>query len=138
KTSRHGKCSAFVKKTDDDIYITHNTWWAYLTQSMIVNLFINGDYLAANAASPGIIGSGQDFGYNNKGIMFNETTHSATYTEPKTKALWMFWRATLAEQFADSLDSFFKYTSLEPSGTYMNGYMIVDAKTKEIGLVEMS
>jgi hypothetical protein len=50
----------------------------------------------------------------------------------------MFWRATLAEQFAASLDEFFNYVSLEASGTYMNGYMVVDAKTKEIGLVEMS
>jgi len=36
------------------------------------------------------------------------------------------------------LDEFFTYVSLEPSGTYMNGYMIIDAKTNEIGLVEMS
>ena len=79
-----------------------------------------------------------DFGYNNKGLMFNETTHRASYSEPKTDALWMFWRATLAEQFGASLDDFFKYVSLEPSGTYMNGYMVVDAKTEEIGLVEMS
>jgi hypothetical protein len=132
------KCSAFVKKTDDDIYITHNSWAGFLAQSMIVNLYVNGDFLTFNAISPGVIGSLTDFGYNNKGIMFNETTHHATYSEPKSNALWMFWRATLAEQFGNSLDEFFSYVSLEPSGTYMNGYMIVDTKTNEIGLVEMS
>jgi hypothetical protein len=50
----------------------------------------------------------------------------------------MFWRATLAEQFAGSLDEFYEYLSLDASGTSMNGYMVVDTKTGEIGLVEMS
>ncbi len=135
---RMTKCSAFVKKTADDIYITHNSWAGFLAQSMTVNLYVNGDFLTFNAITPGVISSLTDFGYNNKGIMFNETTHYATYSEPKSDALWMFLRATLAEQFSNSLEEFFSYVSLEPSGTYMNGYMIVDTKTNEIGLVEMS
>jgi hypothetical protein len=132
------KCSAFVKSTPDDIFLTHNSWFSYLDQSQTLNLWVNGDYMAMNVIMPGTMGSSTDFGYTNKGIMFNETTHHATYTEPKIAALWMFWRAVLAEQFAGSLDEFYTYVSLEPSGTYMNGYMIVDAKTKDIGLVEMS
>ncbi len=35
-------------------------------------------------------------------------------------------------------DEFFDLVSLEASGTYMNGYMVIDAETREIGLVEMS
>jgi hypothetical protein len=70
--------------------------------------------------------------------MFNETTHRASKMEPKTEKLWMIWRATLAEQFSTSLDDFFRFASLEASGTYMNGYMVADTKTREIGLVEMS
>ena len=132
------KCSAFVKKTPNDILITHNSWFGYLSQTMAMSLYVNGDFLTFNALTPGLVGSSTDFGYNGKGIMFNETTHRALYTEPKTRALWMFWRAALAEEFASSLDEFFFYLSLEPSGTYMNGYMVVDNKTREIGLVEMS
>ena len=132
------KCSAFVKNTGDDIYITHNSWMGFLDQSQAQSLWVNGDFMTMNLGQPGLIGSMTDFGYNNKGILFNETTHHATYTEPNVESLWMFWRATLAEQFATSLDDFYTYVSLEPSGTYMNGYMIVDAKTKEYGLVEMS
>ncbi len=132
------KCSAFVKKTANDIYITHNSWSGYLNQSNALTMYINGDYLTVNTITPGSVVSNTDFGYNNKGIMFNETTHHATYTEPKITALWMFVRAALAEQFSSSLDEFFRYISLEPSGTYMNGYMIVDTKTEEIGLIEMS
>ncbi|MEW5717388.1 MAG: hypothetical protein AB1817_02055 [Chloroflexota bacterium] len=136
--NRSSKCSAFVKKASDDIFLTHNSWYGFLDQSQSLTLWVNGDFMTVNILAPGFLGSGTDFGYNNKGILFNETTHRAMYTEPKANALWMFWRAALAEQFAASLDDFFKYISLEASGTYMNGYMLVDAKTKEIGYVEMS
>jgi len=137
-TNHPNKCSAFVKRTSNDIIITHNTWSGFLSQTQALSLWVNGDFISINIFSPGQIGSLTDFGYNNKNILFNETTHHATYSEPKNESLWMFWRSALAEQFATSLDDFFKYISLEPSGTYMNGYMVVDAKTKEIGLVEMS
>lgn len=132
------KCSAFVKKTADDVLIAHNSWFSFLNQSCSLSLYVNGDYISANMTAPGYIVSNTDFGYNNKGLMFNETTHHATYTEPKSQALWAFLRAALAEQFARSLDEFYEYLSLEPSGTYMSGYMVVNAATHEIGLVEMS
>ena len=87
---------------------------------------------------PGLIGSSTDFGYNNKGIMFNETTHRMSYSQVKPLGLWIFWRAALAEQFSGSIDDFFDAISLDNTGTYLNGYMLVDANTGETGLVEMS
>ncbi len=138
KRSRIDKCSASISRTDNDIIITHNSWFGYLSQSMAVTLYINDDFMTVNAISPGLIGSGSDFGYNNKGIMFNETTHRASYTRPKTEAIWSFWRSTLAEQFSASISDFFNYISLDNSGTYLNGYMLADSKTNETGLVEMS
>lgn len=132
------RCSAFVKKTDKDIFLAHNTWASFLSQTMALTFYINGDYLSVNLSVPGTINSLTDFGYNNKGIIFNETTATYEFNIPKVNALWMFWRASLAEQFAGSLDEFFEYLSLEASGTYMNGFMIVDIKNREIGLVEMS
>lgn len=135
---RPSKCSAFVKKTGDDIYLTHNSWNTFMDQSQSLSLWVNGDFMTANLSGPGFICSGADFGYNNRGIIFNETTHRYSYSEPKVDALWMFWRAALAEQFSSSIDEFFDYISLEASGTYMNGYMVVDTNRDEIGLVEMS
>ncbi|MCK5847635.1 MAG: hypothetical protein KAH01_00385 [Caldisericia bacterium] len=137
-TSILTKCSAFVKKTEDEVFITHNSWYGFLGQSLTMNLAINQDIVSFNAIYPGIISSSTDFGYNNKGIMFNETTHNATYSEPKKLSLWSFWRAALAEQFSTDIKEFFEYIAMDLSGTYMNGYMVVDAKTKEIGLIEIS
>ena len=135
---RAGKCSAFLKRVSGDVILTHNSWQGFLSQTMAMTLFVNGDFLTVNASTPGLIGSGTDFGYNNKGIMFNETTHRVSHTVTKTQALWIFWRAAVAEQFSTTLDDFFRYISLDNSGTYLNGYMLVDSNIGETGLVEMS
>jgi hypothetical protein len=132
------KCSAFLKRSGSEVILTHNSWMGFLAQSMIQTLAVNGDMLTINAATPGLIGSGTDFGYNNKGMMFNETTHRVSKNVSKDLGLWIFWRATLAEQFSGSIDDFFSYMSLDNTGTYLNGYMLVDANTNETGLIEMS
>jgi hypothetical protein len=135
---RPSKCSAFVLKTADGLFLTHNNWNSFLDQSQALSLWVAGDFISTNLGAPGYLCSDVDFGYTNKGLMFNETTHRYSYTEPKTDALWMFWRAALAEQFATTIDEFFQYMSLEASGTYMNGYMVANANTGRIGYIEMS
>lgn len=132
------RCTAFIYKTDDDIFVSHNSWFIFLDQSMGLSYYINGDFFTMNSVMPGMISSEASFGYNNKGIMFNATTIDATYSQAKTDRLWMFWRETLGTQFADSMDTFYDFISLEASGTYMNSYMVVDVNEMEIGLIEMS
>ncbi len=136
--SRPEKCSAFLKRSGGEVILTHNSWMGFLSQTMIQTVAVNGDLLTVNAGSPGLIGSATDFGYNNKGIMFNETTHRMSKTQVKPDGLWIFWRATLAEQFSASIPDFFDAISLDNTGTYLNGYMLVDANNNETGLVEMS
>jgi uncharacterized lipoprotein YmbA len=132
------KCSAFLKRTGNEVILTHNSWAGFLSQTMTQTLAVNGDLLTMNALNPGLIGSATDFGFNNKGIMFNETTHRMSKGQVKPNGLWIFWRAALAEQFSTSIDDFFRYISLDNTGTYLNGYMLADANTNETGLVEMS
>lgn len=132
------KCSAFLKRSGSEVILTHNTWQGFLSQSMTQTLAINDDLLVVNASNPGLIGSNTDFGYNNKGMMFNETTHRMSKSEVKPDGIWIFWRATLAEQFSASISDFFNAISIDNTGTYLNGYMLVDANTNETGLVEMS
>ena len=136
--SRPEKCSAFLKRSGGEVILTHNTWQGFLSQTMTMTLAVNDERMTINASSPGLIASGTDFGYNNKGMMFNETTHRMAHTEARADRLWIFWRVALAEQFSSSIDDFFRYISLDNSGTYLNGYMLADAKNGETGLVEMS
>jgi len=132
------KCSAFLKRVGDEIILTHNTWNGFLSQTLVQTLVVNDDRMTLNAVGPGMIGSSTDFGYNNKGIMFNETTHRMSKTQARADRIWTFWRSTLAEQFSASISEFFDAISLDNSGTYLNGYMLADANTGETGLVEMS
>lgn len=133
------RCSAFIVRTGDDLILAHNTMSPYsLSLPLRVNLDVNGVYMSVQALNPGLLGSFSDFGYNGHGILFNETTVSQQgRARPRVLALWSFWRVALAEFYADSLDSFFDYVSLEASGTYMNGYQVGDARSRTFGLVEM-
>lgn len=135
---RPDKCSAFLKRAGGEVILTHNTWSGFLSQTMTQTLAVNGDLMTFNALAPGLIASTTDFGYNNKGIMFNETTHRASRSEVNPLGLWTFWRAALAEQFSGSIQDFFEAISLDNTGSYLNGYMLVDANNNETGLVEMS
>lgn len=132
------KCSAFLKRSGSEVILTHNTWSGFLSQTMTQTLAVNDDLVTFNASSPGLISSNNDFGYNNKGILFNETTHRMSTSRVKPLGLWIFWRAALAEQFSGSITDFFDAISLDNTGTYLNGYMLVDVNTNETGLVEMS
>ena len=134
----YSRCTAFAKKTEDDIFMAHNSWSSFLDQSMAASFYVNGSFCALNLAAPGLIRSGQDFGYNGNGIMFFETTIDNTINQPKVDALWEVWRSSMAEIFSGSMDEFYSLITLETSGTYMNSYVIADTNTREMGLVEMS
>lgn len=138
------RCSAFVKRTTDgDIYWTHNSWCGFFSQSCTISYAIlnndkETDFITQNAYCPGQIGSNMDFGFNRHGICFNETTHRYSYTETKTDGLWICWRAAAAEMFATSIDEFYEYLTADNTGTYQNGYAVIDVNTNETALIEMS
>lgn len=132
-------CTAFTKMMPDgNVYWTHNSWCCFWAQSCAVTYCIGEDFVTQNANCPGQFGSNTDFGFNGNGIGFNETTHVDLYDEPKVLGVWLTYRSAAAEQFAKTIDEFYEYCSLDNTGTYLNGYHIIDANTGEIGLLDMS
>ena len=132
-------CSAFVKYMDDgEIFLTHVTWSGFYTQTCVVNYVIGDDFISQNAYAQGQFGSNQDFGFNKNGIIFNETTHAHLYNESKELGIWITWRSAAAEMFATSIEDFYDHISIDNTGTYLNGYMLVDVNKGLTGLVEMS
>jgi hypothetical protein len=130
-------CSAFLARRGKDIILTHNSWMGFLSQTMCQTICVNGLWHSENAGMPGLIGSGTDFGYNSLGLMYNETTHRCS--RPRFRqGLWLFWRAAMAEQYSGTIDEFFDLLSVDNTGTYLNGYMVAEAKTGKTGLAEMS
>ncbi|MEG2124127.1 MAG: hypothetical protein RRZ63_09910 [Clostridium sp.] len=51
----------------------------------------------------------------------NETTHRYSRNESRTDGVWMCWRAAAAEMFAESIDDFYRYITVDNTGTYLNG-----------------
>ncbi len=132
-------CTAFTKMMPDgEVFWTHNSWCCFWAQSCAVTYCIGDDFVTQNANCQGQFGSNTDFGFNGNGIGFNETTHVDLYDEPKVLGVWLTYRSAAAEQFARTIDEFYDYCSLDNTGTYLNGYHIIDANTGEIGLLDMS
>lgn len=136
---RPDHCTAFTKMMPDgNVFWTHNSWCCFWAQSCAVTYCIGDDFVTQNANCPGQFGSNTDFGFNGNGIGFNETTHVDLYDKTRVAGVWLTYRSAAAEQFARSIPEFYEYCSLDNTGTYLNGYHIVDANTGEIGLLDMS
>ncbi len=132
-------CSGFVKKMPNgEIFWTHTSWCCFYAQTCAMTYVIGDDFLTQNSFCPGQFGSNTDFGFNGHGIGFNETTETYFYNESKTLGVWLTWRAAAAESFARSIDEFYDYVTIDNTGTYLNGYMLVDAYKEEFGLIDMS
>ncbi|MBO4978049.1 MAG: hypothetical protein J6C67_04960 [Muribaculaceae bacterium] len=132
-------CTAFTKMMPDgNVFWTHNSWCCFWAQSCAVTYCIGDDFVTQNANCPGQFGSNTDFGFNGNGIGFNETTHVDLYDKTKVLGVWLTYRSAAAEQFSRTLEEFYEYCKLDNTGTYLNGYHLVDANTGRIGLVEMS
>ncbi|MDE5923957.1 MAG: hypothetical protein K2G75_01410, partial [Muribaculaceae bacterium] len=97
-------CTAFTKlMPDGTIYWTHNSWCCFWAQSCAVTYVIGEDFVTQNANCQGQFGSNTDFGFNGKGIGFNETTHVDLYDKTRIEGVWLAWRSAAAEQFAGSI-----------------------------------
>lgn len=132
-------CTAFTKiMPDGNVFWTHNSWCCFWAQSCAVTYCIGEDFVTQNANCPGQFGSNTDFGFNGHGLGFNETTHVDLYDKTKILGIWLTYRSAAAEQFAHNIDEFYDIISIDNTGSYLNGYHLVDANTGEIGLVEMS
>ena len=139
KKPKMESCSAFVKYAEDgEMYITHVSWCGFYTQTCTVTYAIGDDFVTQNAYSQGQFGSNEDFGFNKNGIAFNETTHAHLYNESKELGIWITWRSAAAEMFATSIEDFYDHISIDNTGTYLNGYMLLDVNRGLTGIVEMS
>ena len=139
KTATSDHCTAFVKKLPDgEVVWAHNSWCCFWSQSCAVSYFIADDFVTQNSLCQGQIGSNTDFGFNGHGLGFNETTHVDLYSEPRVDGLWLAWRSAAAEQFAETIEEFYEYISIDNTGTYLSGFELVEAHTSRIGLLDMS
>ena len=138
----NARCSAFVatgKATrDGKMVMGHITMWS-LTLAEQVNIMLDvkpaDGHRVLMQAYPGGIQSGMDWYQNDAGIVLTETTiKQSPFDVTGTPEAY---RARRAAQYGSSVEDVAKYLLDRNNGLYTNEWLIGDAKTNDIGMLEL-
>jgi hypothetical protein len=135
-------CSAFVATgnitVDGGFVMAQNLWMPYyLSPSFAVFADIvppTGNRMLIELQA-GMIWSGTEWYMNEAGIVVAETTlGNAPYQWGNMPA---FIRIRQAVQYSDSIDDFKNYMLTDTNGAYCGDYLVADAKTNEVAILEL-
>ncbi|MGC8546071.1 MAG: C45 family autoproteolytic acyltransferase/hydrolase [Thermoplasmata archaeon] len=142
--NNQGSCTSFIATGDytktRDVILAHTTWWRYFTGinfNVIIKIKPDEGYSFVMQTAPGLLFSGTDFYYNEKGIVASETTLDGIHTY-KLGGTPIFQRLRLAIQNSATIDDFSNFIINDNTGGYSNDYLIGDGKNKEIGILEIA
>jgi hypothetical protein len=132
-------CSAFIATGSSwtesgEIVIGHNTWAGYAGDgywNVIFDVEPEKGNRMVYQSTGGCIWSGQDWIYNDAGLMVCETTLPSMYTY-NVEGIPVFVRIRYAMQYGNTIDDFIDIMTYKNSGAYANEWLIGDAKTGEI------
>jgi hypothetical protein len=129
----HGHCSALIRNTGDDLYLSHVTWSGYSTMVRQYKTYVFSGVYVSFSGYAGFISSTDDWYMTSQMLAVTETTNSmynATlhklYTFPNSTS--EFLRVMTANFLANSSKQWVDYFATNNSGTYNNQYMVVDMK----------
>jgi len=128
-------CSAFVKRTEDDMFFAHNTWFGYPVMSSFykvseLNGFGAGATRFSQSTFPGMLFGGQDFLILNNNQVLVSTTNVVLNDESlkdlDAESVPGFMRFLAAMRQTQNPLDFLQMTSWFNSGTYNNQWMLTD------------
>jgi hypothetical protein len=135
-------CSGFVANgdvtRDGGFVITQSLWMPYHlppSHGVFADIVPQSGNRILMELQAGMIWSGTEWYMNSAGLVVGETTlGDAPYQFMKTPA---FVRIRKAVQYASSIDEFANIMIENTNGAYCGDYMIADAETNEVGIVEL-
>ena len=136
------RCSAFAATgpatKDGKVVFGHITMFG-LYSAQFYNVWIDvkpsKGHRVFMQSFPGGIQSGQDYYYNDAGLLVTETTIAQTKFDVNGLALASRIRKAL--QYADSIDAAVDYLKAGNNGLYTNEWLLADVKTNEIAMFEL-
>ena len=135
-------CSAFVAAgnatKDGGVVIGHETWCSYIgadTNYFMINVKPTKGYEFSMQVMPGLIWSVEDWYMNRAGLAVAETTLGAGPYDDTGKPL--FVRIREAVQYSYSIDDFVRRMTYKNNGAYSCDWLVADAKTGEIAILEL-
>jgi hypothetical protein len=143
RPSTHESCSAFVatgsETKDGKIVMGQNFWWDYEMGERFNAILdispVKGHRIMMDALC-GLIESATDFAINDAGLMITETT-LPNLKDFDPNGIPEFVRMRKATQYASTLDDFASIMEKGNNGGYANTWLLGDAKTNEIGKLEL-
>ena len=126
------------RRKDGKMVIGHVTWWP-LTLAEQTNIMLDvvptKGHRVLMQSYPGGIQSGTDWYQNDVGVVLTETTIRA---EPvQCRRTPVAYRARRAIQYGDNVDKVVELLSTKNNGLYTNEWIIGDARTNEIAMLEL-
>lgn len=131
-------CSALVKVTPENIFMTHATWMSY---GLMLRMYKYYNFplfaslpgkLIAISSYPGVLSSPDDFWMSSSGIVAMETSNNvfdaSLYTLLQPDTLLAYQRVRLANVLAHNTTHWASLFAFKNSGTYNNQYMVMDYK----------
>jgi hypothetical protein len=130
KPSLH--CSAFVKRTADDVFLAHDTWSVYNCMLRQLKTYRpTTDTFVTMSTYPGSISSIDDWYTTSHGLAVTETTNGLVsdtlFPKILPNAVSEFNRVMIANFVATTPKQWFTLFACNNSGTYNNQYMVLDA-----------
>jgi hypothetical protein len=135
-------CSGFVANgditKDSGFVITQSLWMPYHlppSHGVFADIVPQAGNRILMELQAGMIWSGTEWYMNEAGLVVGETTlGDAPYQWLSTPA---FVRIRKAVQYANSIDEFANIMITNTNGAYCGDYLIADAETNEVGIVEL-
>jgi hypothetical protein len=135
-------CSAFVATgnatADGGFVMTQNLWMPYFlspSHAVFLDMVPDKGNRILMEVNAGLIWSGTEWYVNSAGLVIAETTlGSGPYNYGKVPS---FVRLRKAVQYADSIDEFKDIMLENSNGAYCGDYLLADAKTGEVAVLEL-
>ncbi|UCH88364.1 MAG: carboxypeptidase regulatory-like domain-containing protein [Thermoplasmata archaeon] len=135
-------CSGFVANGDYTIngeaVIAQNLWMPYYlppSHGVFADIIPPDGNRMLMELQAGMIWSGTEWYLNEEGLVVGETTlGNAPYQWGNTPA---FVRIRYAVQYSNSIDEFRDNMLTDTNGAYCGDYLIIDAETNEVGILEL-
>jgi len=137
------RCSSFIATgsatKDHHIVLAHNTWDRYPASdhyNIILDIVPTKGYRMIFQAPPGYIASTIDWWITDAKLMMSETTIADFKGFDDNKAP-EFYRSRKACQYASSIEQWKNMMWKDNNGGYAGSWLVGDAKTNEIAMVEL-
>ncbi|RYG49235.1 peptidase C45 [bacterium] len=143
QASQKEACSAFVATgswtKEGKPVMGHSFWWGWTSGQRfkaVLDVTPAEGHRYLMDALPGFVHSGTDWAINDAGMVLCETTISG-FAGYDPEGIPEFVRMRRAVQFGDSIDAMAAIFREGNNGGYANAWLMADAKTGEIGKLEL-